>query len=141
MNCKCGVNDWKLVSENVQQQYRKCANCGWTPSFEKTQQIDAKQWVLELKEELSKYTLEFDIWDRELAQTKTPSNKQVGMWNKTKRLMEAAQTKLWIAEKLSEVVELISEGQITLISGIGMWQFEWGDFNLFKTIGEQDEEV
>lgn len=138
-NCpKCGIVDWKNVSENVVQQYKKCGNCGYTPSFEKTESLDAKEWVLKLREELSTHTFEFDVWDKELAGTTKPTNKQIGNWNKSKRLMELSQTRLQVAEKLSEVVELIPEGQITLLlPNIGMWQFEWGGFNLFKAIGNE----
>lgn len=138
MNCpKCGISDWKKVSENVVQQYKKCGNCGYAPSFEKAESLDAKEWVLKLKEELSTRTLEFDIWDHEMAGTAKPSNKQVGNWNKSKRLMELAQTRLEVAESVSKIVELNSEGMITvLLPGIGAFEFTWpNDFNLFKIIG------
>ncbi len=46
MTCpKCGNPEFKDVTENVQQKYKRCSNCSYAPALEKAESVDAKTWV------------------------------------------------------------------------------------------------
>lgn len=139
MKCpKCGGDDWHDILEHTQQSYKQCGNknCKYSPSFDKVDSRSASSWVLELEKELNENQLEFDKWDHELAQSTKQTTLQLGNWNKYKRLLDASEKKMRVAQAVSAIVAELEQGQITIHAPeFGMLvQFEWGDFNLFKSL-------
>lgn len=136
---KCGATDFKEVKENVLQTYKACSNCKYAPALEKAEPQDAKKWVEEIAKEHAEvqeqaYKAEQEIHDL----NGKASILQVGRLNKAKRLLAASDKKMIVAEGVSEIVEATESGQITLlIPELGLYQFEWGDFSLFKAIGKE----
>lgn len=135
MTCpKCGNPKFKEVTENVQQKYRQCENCHYSPALEKTEPVDAKTWVEGIAKERAEAEEALRVADLALAEKNTTLT--LGKFNKAKRLLALAEKKMVVAEALSTIVGETESGQITLlVPELGLFQFEWGEFELFKVIG------
>lgn len=136
MTCpKCGNSDFKEVTENLQQKYKSCSNCHYSPALERAEPVDAKTWVEEIYQHASQ--AESDFIDADVEFRKKETTLTMGKLNKAKRIMEAAQKKVVLADAVSRIVGETESGQITLlIPELGLFQFEYGGFELFKAIGQ-----
>lgn len=141
---KCGGREFKSVTESVQQSYKKCNNpgCNYAPALEHAEPIDASTWALGIAKEHAERN---DVWikaEQELHDIEKPTTLHHGRLAKAKRLLDESDKKMHIAEALSEVVGATESGQITvIIPELGMYQFEWGEFNLFKAIDKVQKEA
>ena len=141
MQCpKCGGSDFKPVVEQRQISYQECANCKYNMEWERTETQNAKEWVEGVATEHTSLQDEAHRLEQELHDAVKPTNLQIGRVNKAKRLLEAADKKMLMAEALSEIVGATESGQITLlIPELGAFQFVWGDFDLFRAIDKVRE--
>lgn len=134
---KCGANDWKKVTEQRQHAYSACGNCHYAPALEQAVTVDARDWVLQVAREhdlLAKDALQVEQRFHEINR---PTTLHHGLLNRAKRLLADSDKKMLVAEAVSSVVEATENGQITLIiPELGLFQFEWGDFDLFKGIDQ-----
>lgn len=139
---KCGANDWKPVTEQRQVAYKACGNCQYNLVWDDVVVQDAKSWVESVAREHDELTQEWVAREQEVHDTEKPTTLQHGRLNKAKRLLAASDLKMHVADALSGVVQDTESGQITLlIPELGMFQFEWGDFNLFKAIAKVQKEA
>lgn len=143
MNCpKCGADDWKPVSQQHVSQFKACGNCNYAPALEHATVMDAKTWVESIATEHAERQQEAHDQEQQLHDIEKPTTLQHGRLAKAKRLLAVADKKMHIAEALSEVVGATESGQITLlIPELGLYQFEWGEFNLFKAIAKVQKDV
>lgn len=140
MTCpKCGNPEFKDVTENVQQKYKRCTNCSYSPALERAEPVDVKTWVEGITREHVEATENFKSAATACAEKETTLT--VGKLNKAKRLLALSEKKMVIAEAVSTIAGETESGQITLlIPEIGLLQFEYGTFDLFKTIGGANAE-
>lgn len=130
----CGNPKFKEVSENVQQKYRQCENCRYSPALERAEPVDAKAWVEEIAAEYAAAVQSFQ--EANAAYEEKQGTLTMGKKNKATRELAIAKKKVTLAEAVSTIVGETESGQITLlIPEIGLFQFEYGDFDLFKVIG------
>ena len=135
---KCGGAETTEVKEQVTQSYRKCSNCGYTPSFDKVEPRDAKDWVHELQQARNALLEERDQLEADTSPARPTLH--AAKKNRNERLLEESTTKLEIANSVSEIVDLLEKGQITIHApqlGV-LVQFTWGDFSLFESIGKAE---
>lgn len=138
---KCGAEDWKPVVEQRQVSYQACGNCKYNMEWERVETQDAKSWVEGIAKEHDELQKEAFRLEQELHDVTKPTNLQIGRVNKAKRLLDAADKKMLMAEALSEVVNATEDGQMTLlIPELGLFSFEWGDFSVWKAITKSGEE-
>lgn len=139
---QCGATDWHDVTEHRQVIFKACGNCKYAPSLEVAESQSASEWVEAIHQEHLELEKEAHIREQELHDTRKPTTLMHGRLNKTKRLLAAADLKMHIAACLSEIVQDTESGQITLlIPELGLYQFEWGDFNLFQGIDKVRREA
>lgn len=138
---RCGAQDWKPVTESVVRKFNACGNCDYSPWLEKEAPvIDAKTWVLDVAKQHTDSQDEAHRLEQQLHDTEKPSNLLIGRLNKAKRLLVQADQKMLVAESLSQIVEATETGQITMIiPQLGMFQIEWGNFDLFKAIDNKEK--
>jgi len=131
---KCGNPEFKEVTENVQQKYKRCSNCQYAPALEKAESVDVKTWVEGIAAE---YKEKQDAFDQALAaKAEKETTLTIGKANKAKRERLMVEKKMVIADAVSRIAGETESGQITLlIPEIGLLQFEYGNFDLFKAIG------
>lgn len=138
---KCGANDWKSITEQRQYMYKACGNCKFAPALAKAKTVDAKEWVLGIAKEHQELQEEAFKVEQKFHDHPSPTTLQHGLLNRAHRLLAASDLKMHIAEAISEVVDATESGQITmLIPELGLFQFEWGNFDLFKAIDKVDRE-
>ena len=137
MKCpKCGMSDFKTAYEQVTQTYKKCGNCGHAEALEKAEKLDAKEWVSQIAQAHEEAFRKFG--EAKAKAEANPTNLTIALKNVAEREWKQLQDKMELADSVSTIVEGRESGQITLLlPGLGMFQFEWGDFNLFKVIGNE----
>lgn len=135
---KCGNQEFKEVTENSQQKYKRCGNCHYSPALEKAEPVDAKTWIEGVAKEYAEAVEALRQADLALAEKE--STLTLGKFNKAKRVLTLSEQKMVIAEAVSTIIEMNQEGQITLLlPGMGLFQFEWGNFDLFEAISKEKE--
>lgn len=135
---KCGATDWKPVTEQTSQKYNVCGNCSYSPWLERVQPVNAKDWVLGIAKEHAELQAEAFKIEQNFHDHPNPTTLHHGLLNRARRLLASSDLKMHVAESISEVVEATESGQITMvIPELGLLQFEWGNFNLFKAIGNE----
>jgi hypothetical protein len=103
--------------------------------------MDAKEWVMGIAKEHAELQAEALRVEQNFHDVLNPTTLHHGLLNRAHRLLFASDLKMHVAESISEVVEATESGQITMmIPELGLFQFEWGSFDLFKAIGKSEPE-
>lgn len=136
ITCRCGSTDFKTVKENVQQTYKQCRSCGWNFALEEFKNPSISEWVqsLQLQYSEAKEALNRAV----LRLNEKETNLTLAVRNAAQREVDRVVLQLEIANQLAKIVEATEEGQITLlIPEVGKYTFTWGDFKLFKVLGNE----
>ena len=143
MKCpKCGGSDFKPILEQRQVSYQQCGNknCEYNIEWNKVESLDAKEWIESIAMEHTSLQDEAHRLEQELHDILKPTMLQEAKLNRAKRQLEASDKKMIMAESLSSIVEATESGEVTLaIPSLGLFQFSWGDFNLWRAVEKSNE--